>query len=72
MEKMSTLRSTLRELGFTSRPGHGNHEVWTDPAQPRRRVILYGKDSNESHKLQITQARDTKRTFKRGTMIYQH
>jgi hypothetical protein len=58
MEKMSTLRSTQHKPGFTSRP--------------ERRVVLYGKESSDSNKNQVTQARDSKRTFRRGTMIYQH
>ncbi|HLZ62296.1 MAG TPA: type II toxin-antitoxin system HicA family toxin [Ktedonosporobacter sp.] len=64
--KMRALRSTLRELGFVSRPGRGSHEVWMDPEQPRRRVVLYGKSGNDAPRYLGTRVRK----FRRGMMMY--
>ncbi len=68
MIKLHQLRITLRAWGFKARRGRGSHEVWTDPRQPQRRVVLYGKDSDDARKFQA--ARICK--FRRGTMVYQH
>jgi predicted RNA binding protein YcfA (HicA-like mRNA interferase family) len=65
--KMRELRETLRELGFESRPGRGSHEVWVDPAQPRRRVVLHGKDCKDAHRYQAAQVRK----YRRGMVVYE-
>jgi predicted RNA binding protein YcfA (HicA-like mRNA interferase family) len=65
--KMRELRSALRDLGFVSRLGRGSHEVWTDPASPRRRVVLYGKDGNDAPKYQMSRVRHH---LQRGAMVY--
>ncbi len=65
VQKMRELRTVLDELGFESRPGKGSHQVWVDPAQPQRRVVLYGRDGSDAHRYQMSQVRK----FKRGMMI---
>jgi predicted RNA binding protein YcfA (HicA-like mRNA interferase family) len=68
MTKLRQLRLALRELGFTSRLGRGSHEVWTDPQQPARRVILYGKNGDDARKYQASRVR----RFRGGAMVYRH
>ncbi len=67
MEKMRQVRSALLELGFISKQGRGSHEVWFDPNQPKRRIVLYGKNSKDAPKYQTSRVR----RFKRGMMTYQ-
>jgi predicted RNA binding protein YcfA (HicA-like mRNA interferase family) len=64
--KMRELRETLRDLGFESRPGRGSHEVWVDPAQPQRRVVLHGKDSKDARRYQAAQVH----RYRPTSMIY--
>ncbi len=67
VQKMREIRATLRELGFECRSGKGSHEVWTDPASPQRRVVLYGRDGDDIHRYQAARVR----RFKRGSMMRQ-
>jgi predicted RNA binding protein YcfA (HicA-like mRNA interferase family) len=66
VQKMRELRTVLCELGFESRPGKGSHEVWVDPVQPQRRVVLYGRNGNDAHRYQATRVRK----LKRGAVVY--
>ena len=59
--KLRDVRTELRALGFVRRAGKGSHEIWTDPMQPGRRVVLYGRGSDELHKYQATLLRKLKR-----------
>jgi predicted RNA binding protein YcfA (HicA-like mRNA interferase family) len=64
--KLRALRSELRQLGFEARRGKGSHEIWTDPEQPRRKVVLYGLGGDDAKPFQVSKVR----RFQRGTMIY--
>jgi predicted RNA binding protein YcfA (HicA-like mRNA interferase family) len=66
VQKMRELRAVLGELGFESRPGKGSHEVWIDPVQPQRRVVLYGRNGKDAHRYQATRVRK----LKRGATVY--
>ncbi len=68
MIKLHQLRITLRAWGFKVRRGRGSHEVWTDPRQPQRHVVLYGKDSDDARKVQAARIRK----FRRGIMVCRH
>lgn len=66
VQKMQEIRTTLRELGFEARPGKGSHEIWIDPAQPQRRVVIHGRGSKDAHRYQSAQVR----RLRRSTMTY--
>lgn len=66
--KLRVLRSELRQLGLTPRQGKGSHEIWTDPDQPGRRVVLYGSGGDDAKSFQVSKVRQ----FRRGTMIYRY
>jgi predicted RNA binding protein YcfA (HicA-like mRNA interferase family) len=63
--KLRDARTELRALGFVRRPGKGSHEIWTDPASPQRRVVLYGRDGEDIHHYQAVRVRK----FKRGPVV---
>ncbi len=63
--KLRDVRTELRVLGFVRRAGKGSHEIWTDPASPQRRVVLYGRDGDDIHKYQAARVRK----FKQGSMV---
>jgi predicted RNA binding protein YcfA (HicA-like mRNA interferase family) len=50
--KLSVLRRELEDLGFSSRPGKGSHEVWTCPGYGRN-VVLYGADGEDAKPYQV-------------------
>lgn len=66
MMKLRQLRTELREMGFEAHRGRGSHEIWIDPAQPRRRVVLAGSDGTDALKYQLMRVR----RFQRGMMIF--
>ncbi len=63
--KLRDARAELRALGFVCRSGKGSHEIWTDPASPQRRVVLYGRDGDDIHKYQAARVR----RFKQGPTV---
>ncbi len=65
--KLRDARAELRALGFVRRSGKGSHEIWTDPASPQRRVVLYGRDGEDIHHYQAARVRK----FKRGSVMCQ-
>ncbi len=66
MEKMGALRVQLRKAGWMCRRGRGSHEIWRDPGDRRRRVVLNGRDGDDAPRYQ--QARVRK--FHKGMMVY--
>ncbi len=67
MKKMGDLRAQLRKAGWTRRRGRGSHEIWHDPGDGRRRVVLSKRDGADAPRYQ--QARVRK--FHRGMMVYE-
>ncbi len=63
--KIRELQLTLRALGYELRPGKGSHEIWVDPAAPRRRVVLSGNDGDDAPRYQAKRVR----RFRHGTML---
>lgn len=61
VQNMQAIRTTLRELGFEVRQGKGSHEVWIDPSQPKRRVVLHGRGSKDARRYQSAQIRRFRR-----------
>ena len=66
MTKLRELRKELRQLGFEARQGRGSHEIWTDPALPSHRIVLYGSGGDDAKPYQVTKMRK----FRRGMMVY--
>jgi len=66
MKKIGALRVQLRQSGWTCRQGRGSHEIWQDPDDRRRRVVLSGRNSKDA--LHYQEARVRK--FHRGLMVY--
>ncbi|HYU75700.1 MAG TPA: type II toxin-antitoxin system HicA family toxin [Ktedonobacteraceae bacterium] len=66
--KLREMRAELQRLGFQARRGRGSHEIWTDPAQPRRRIVLSGAGGDDAQPYQVAKMRN----FRRGMMIYCH
>lgn len=66
MMKLRTVRAELRQLGFEARRGRGSHEIWIDPIQPRRRIVLSGTGGDDAQSYQVTKLR----RFRRGMMLY--
>jgi hypothetical protein len=62
---LQTVRLLLQESGYQPRKDRSDKEAWYDPAQPRRRVILIGRDGAS-----VKQRRKLKRHFRRGLMVY--
>jgi predicted RNA binding protein YcfA (HicA-like mRNA interferase family) len=56
MVKLSVLRRELEELGFSSRPGKGSHEVWTHPGYGRN-VVLHGAGGRDAKPSQVAKVR---------------
>jgi predicted RNA binding protein YcfA (HicA-like mRNA interferase family) len=67
MVKLRELRSELKQLGFTPRPGKGSHEVWSHPFQPGRTVVLSGANGDDAKPFQVSKVRQ----FRRGLMVYE-
>ncbi len=67
MIKLRQLREELQEMGFEASYSGRAHETWSDPGQPKRRIVLTGIDGTDSLKHQLTKVR----RFRRGTMIYE-
>jgi hypothetical protein len=47
-KKIRELKAMLRKAEFSSRPGKGNHSVWTHPRLFRRNVVVAGNDGNDA------------------------
>jgi predicted RNA binding protein YcfA (HicA-like mRNA interferase family) len=47
-KKIRELKAMLRKAGFSSRPGKGNHSVWSHPRLSGRNVTVSGNDGNDA------------------------
>jgi len=47
-KKIRELKAMLRKAGFASRPGKGNHSVWSHPKLSGRSVTVSGNDGYDA------------------------
>jgi predicted RNA binding protein YcfA (HicA-like mRNA interferase family) len=65
--KNGALRKQLRQAGWQCRQGSGSHQIWHDPANSQRRVVLSGRDGEDAPKYQSARVRK----FHCGMMVYE-
>jgi hypothetical protein len=67
MMKLRQARSELAQLGFAAHPGRNRHETWINgTGQPRRRIVLFGSESEGIRPEQTEKLR----RLRRGMMVY--
>ena len=55
--KLRELKSELRKAGFTSRPGKGDHSIWSHDQSTVARVVLAGHDGDDARDYQEADVR---------------
>jgi hypothetical protein len=51
-KKIRELKSLLRKVGFSSRPGKGSHTVWTHARYTGDPIVLSGNEGRDAKRYQ--------------------